>query len=101
MSTIYVHKKSKKQTLRFLVFGIACLFVIGAVLTSITKVWVNIYAKYKEKSDLEKEFLSLKEEEEKLTVDVERLQNPEYIARHLREKYFYTKEGEYVIILPD
>lgn len=87
--------------LRFFVFGGTCLAIIAVVLTAITKVWVNIYAKYKEKSILDQKIISLKEEEEKLAVDVERLQDPEYIARHLREKYFYTKEGEYVIILPE
>ncbi len=93
--------KDKKQLLRFFVFGIACIISITAVLTTITKVWIEIYSKYKEKAELESEILALKQQEEDLTVDVERLQDPEYIARYLREKYFYTKEGEYVIRMPD
>ena len=83
------------------VFGIACLFIIGGILTTITKVWLNIYDKYKEKQELENKILALKEEEEELTVDVERLQDPEYIARYLREKYFYSKNGEYIIRIPE
>ncbi len=96
-----IKKKAKKQTFRVIVFGIACLFIIGGILTTITRVWINIYDKYKEKQELENKILALKEEEEELTVDVERLQDPEYIARYLREKYFYSKNGEYIIRIPE
>lgn len=96
-----VIKKARKQTFRFLIFGGACLFIIGGILTSLTKVWVEIYEKYKEKQELEDKILVLKEEEAQLTVDVERLQDPEYVARYLREKYFYSKNGEYVIRIPE
>ncbi|MBQ7137255.1 MAG: septum formation initiator family protein [Bacilli bacterium] len=96
-----VVKKAKKQTFRFLIFGLACIFIIGGILTSFAKVWVQIYDKYKEKNELEEKILALKEEEEQLTVDVERLQDPEYVARYLREKYFYSKNGEYIIRIPE
>ena len=96
-----IRKKPKKQIFRFLIFGVACLFIIGGILTTLTKVWIDIYAKYKEKQELEERILALKEEEEKLTVDVERLQDPEYVARYLREKYFYSKNGEYIIRIPE
>lgn len=96
-----IRKKAKKQTFRVIVFGIACLFIIGGILTTITKVWINIYDKYKEKQELEDKILALKKEEEELTIDVERLQDPEYIARYLREKYFYSKNGEYIIRIPE
>ena len=33
--------------------------------------------------------------------DVKKLQDPEYVAKYAREKYLYTKEGEYVIDLSD
>lgn len=96
-----VRKKAKKQTFRLLIFGVTCLFIIGGILTSLTKVWINIYDKYKEKKELEEKILTLKEEEEKLTINVERLQDPEYVARFLREKYFYSKNGEYIIRIPE
>jgi len=94
-------KKAKKQTFRFLIFGSACLFIICGVLSSLTNIWIDIYDKYKEKKELEEKILVLKEKEEELTVDVERLQDPEYVARYLREKYFYSKSGEYIIRIPE
>ena len=39
----------------------------------------------------------LKEDEQTLADDVEKLKNPEYAARYAREKYFYSKSGEKII----
>ena len=50
---------------------------------------------------LEHELTSLKEKEEELKVDADKLQNPDYIARYAREKYRYSKEGEYVLQIPE
>jgi len=93
--------KAKKQAFRIVVFGSVCLLICGAILTTIANVWVEIYNKYKEKEELERKILALKQEEEELSVDVERLQDPEYVARYLREKYFYSKNGEYIIRIPE
>ena len=34
---------------------------------------------------------ALKEKEEELQVDANKLQNPDYVARYAREKYLYSK----------
>lgn len=94
-------RKAKKQAFRIVVFGSVCLIIIGGILTTITTVWIEIFAKYKEKEELEDKILALKQEEEELSIDVERLQDPEYVARYLREKYFYSKNGEYIIRIPE
>ncbi len=94
-------QKAKKSTLRFLVFGIACLSLSCTVILSISKLWTEIYSKYKEKKELDEKLVELKSEEKDLTVNVEKMQDPEYIARYLREKYFYSKDGEYIIRIPD
>lgn len=94
-------KNNRKQTLRFFVFGLACILIITGVLVTLTKVWLEIYTKYQERQELEQKILTLKTDEEELVVDVEKLQDPEYIARYLREKYFYSKNGEYIIRLPE
>ena len=61
---------------------------------------LEIAGKYKEKDELNEELEVLKEKETELSTDVLKLQDPEYIARYLREKYYYSKEGEYVIRFP-
>ena len=62
--------------------------------------WVEILAKYQEKKQLEKKLTSLKEKEEALKVDADKLQDPDYIARYAREKYLYSKDGEFILRLP-
>lgn len=94
-------KKARKSAFRFLVFGITCIAISILILLSISKLWNEIYAKYKEKKDLEKELVELNEKEKELTIDVEKMQDPEYVARYLREKYFYSKSGEYIIRMPE
>lgn len=94
-------QKAKKSTLRFLVFGVSCIIISGTVALSISKLWSEIYQKYKEKKDLDQKLVELKSQEKELKVDVEKMQDPEYIARYLREKYLYSKDGEYIIRIPE
>ena len=61
----------------------------------------EIYNKYQEKKTLEKELIALKEKENELKLDADKLQDPDYVARYAREKYFYSKDGEYVIKIPE
>ncbi len=95
--------KKKKFTIKYRLFFIApiCLLVIITVFATIGSYWVKISQKYEEKNQLEKEIIALKEEEEVLKVDVDRLQDPDYVARYAREKYMYSKEGEIILRLPE
>jgi cell division protein DivIC len=95
-------KNSKKKSKRrILILGFLSVFIIIATTFTIGKYWVEIFEKYQEKKDLEKELTALKEKEEELTVDANKLQNPDYIARYAREKYLYSKDGEYILQIPE
>ena len=63
--------------------------------------WQKIYHNKKEQERLESVYTSLLNDEANLEDDVKKLQDPEYVAKYAREKYLYTKEGEYVIDLSD
>ena len=91
--------KTKKNKFKYRLFFIipACLCLLFAIFMYVGSYWVQIAEKYQEKQELESQILSLKEKEEALKVDVDKLQDPEYIARYAREKYLYTKEGELII----
>ena len=41
----------------------------------------------------------MKESEEDLSNEIERLKDPDYLARYARENYSYSKDGEYIIKL--
>ena len=52
---------------------------------------------YVEKKKLENQLISLKEEKEILETDILKLEDPDYIAKYVREKYFYSKDGELIL----
>ncbi len=80
-------KRKRKVRTRFFLLGFISIFIICAVTFTIGKYWIEIFDKYKEKKVLDQELTSLKEKEEELKVDADKLQNPDYIARYAREKY--------------
>ena len=81
-----------------IVLLIALMVVMGM---SVSKVIIQIYDKYNEASELEAQLADLKDNEEKLESEINRLQDPEYLARYAREKYFYSKENELIIRIPE
>ena len=84
-----------------LLFVPICLSLIAVLVVTIGKYWIDIIDKYQENERLTKELATLKEKELELKIDVEKLQDPEYLERYAREKYLFTKDGEIVIKLPD
>ena len=80
-------KRSKKAKYRLFILVPICLILLGAIFMGIGSYWVKILDKYHEKGELEKEIVALKEKEEQLKVDVNRLEDPDYVARFAREKY--------------
>ena len=94
-------KRKKKVRTRFFLLGFISIFIICAVTFTIGKYWIEIIDKYQEKKNLDRELTSMKEKEEELKVDADKLQNPDYIARYAREKYLYSKEGEYILQIPE
>ena len=95
------YKKRVKPRKRAIFLALGSLLVIVAVTFSVGRYWVEIIEKYQEKQELEAELTALKEKEEELQVDADKLQNPDYVARYAREKYLYSKEGEYILQIPD
>ena len=90
----------KKNVKRLLVFGLFSVVVICFVFISIYKVINQIVEKYQEADALEKRIIALKEEEEELNNEINKLQDKDYLARYAREKYFYSKNGELIIRIP-
>ena len=51
----------------------------------------------KEKITLNNKILDLEKEKEVLETDIMKLEDPDYIAKYVREKYFYSKDGELIL----
>ena len=94
-------KKKKSKSKKFLLFVIFSFFVVLVMTFTVGKCWIEIYQKYQEKELLEKKLKVLKEKEKQLKLDASKLQNPDYIARYAREKYYYSKDGEIVLKIPE
>ena len=96
-------KKKKRKTSKSKIRIFISLIVFGAVtvalgyncLTNITK----IQEMKKEKKELESKLITLQEEKEILETDILKLEDPDYIAKYVREKYFYSKDGELILRL--
>ena len=61
---------------------------------------VKINNKYVEARELEKKLADLQEAEKELNSEIVKLQDPDYLARYAREKYFYSKDNEIIIRIP-
>ena len=94
-------KGKKKKKLGPVILLCVSFAVIIFTTFTIFRYWTMIYSKYQEKGELKKELASLKDKEEELESDVNKLQDSDYVARYAREKYFYSKDGEYILKIPE
>lgn len=86
---------------RMLLLGVGSIAIIITMIFTIGKYWVEIFDKYKEKQELEQKLAELQAEEKALQLDADKLQDPDYVARYAREKYLYSKDGEFIIKIPE
>ncbi len=89
--------KASKRRLVF--FGTISLGVIVYFITSFTYYAVNIYQLKQEEKTLKEDLNILKADEKNLKVEIEKLKDPDYLARYARENFLYSKDGEIVIKL--
>ena len=95
--------KKKRISSKIRIFFSLIVFVSGLSLLSFN-FYQNIYQVKKlhdREKDLNKELTVLNEQGEVLESDIKRLNDPDYIAKYVREKYLYSKEGELIIRMDD
>lgn len=95
---INMSRKVTKATKRRLTF-FGTLSIISIIYFGITLSYhiYTIYDLNKQKDSLEQRYEQLQKDAEDLQIEINKLNDPEYLARYAREKYSYSKEGEYVI----
>ena len=94
-------KKGLKRAKQRLMLEILIFLVLLAFLVfSMFKVWMQIIENKSSIVSLQEKYEKLLEEEKQLKSDVNKLQDPDYVARYAREKYLYTKDGELIIRMP-
>lgn len=93
-----VKKVTKRRLMIFGTLSILSIIYFGYTLSSYI---YTIYDLNKQKNNLQEHYVELKHEAEDLQIEINKLNDPEYLARYAREKYSYSKEGEYIIKLND
>lgn len=92
---------SKASKRRLAVFG--TLSIVATIIFTFSLLY-NLYTIYdltKEKLKLERFYAELQENAEQLKIDIEKLNDPKYLADYARENYLYTQPGEYKIQIDD
>lgn len=92
-------KLSKVQLRRIKIFGSLSLIIIIYFFCSLAYNVYTIYDLTLQKKELEINYRKLQEEAETLKKDIEKLSDEKYLADYAREKYLYSKQGEYIIQL--
>ena len=93
--------KRKQVKRNFFIISLIYLVLGFLLMQTVVKTAYELYTKTKEKKEFEEELSILKDKEEELKGQVNKLQDPDYIARYAREKYLYSKDGEIIIRIPD
>lgn len=88
---------SRASKRRLMFFGLISLAIIIYSFISLGTYTFKIFTLTNEKKKLENELIEMKESEEDLTNEIDRLKDPDYLARYARENYSYSKDGEYII----
>lgn len=91
--------KASKRRLTF--FGTISLVAIVYFLFSLIYNIYTIYDLSMEKRNLESLYVKLQEESENLKIDIEKLNDKDYLANYAREHYLYSKDGEYILQIDD
>lgn len=96
-------KRKKRKTSKSKIRIFFSLLIFGAVTVALgydcLSNILQICELNKEKKSLEERLVTLQEEKEVLETDILKLEDPEYIAKYVREKYFYSKDGELILRL--
>ena len=94
-------KKSIKYARRRMFFlTVLLIIVIVGVITSVSGDWIKIFENRHQYVTLSNQYQELEDQAAQLKSDVNKLQDPDYVARYAREKYLYTKDGELIIRIP-
>lgn len=87
----------KKYRLRLFIYALFVVGLAGLLSYTCMNSWKNIMNNKKLKIELQNEYSALLDNQDTLESEVNKLQDPEYVAKYAREKYMYSKDGELII----
>ena len=90
-------KVSKKSKRRLLIFGILSIVSIVYFFVTLFGYTYNFISLKSEETNLKNQLVSLQDKKADLKVEIQKLNDPEYVARYAKENYLYSEDGEYVL----
>lgn len=98
-------KKHERRTVRTMGRMLIIFVVFNAIVATMGYTLIHNFTQVakmkKELTSLKEEKVSLLEKEEAVQADIKRLSDPEYVARYVREKHFFSRENEIILRMDD
>ena len=88
---------SKKSKRRLIIFGVISVSAIAYFLVTLGSYVYNYASLIIEEKALKEELVLLQGEKTDLKIEIQKLNNPDYVARYAKENYLYSADGEYVL----
>ena len=89
--------KTKQYKRRLTVFGgLSCLVIVLFIYHLISYI-VLVSNLTRQEEELQKKLLDLKKNNIELKEEIQKLKDPEYLAKYAQEKFLYSKDGQYII----
>lgn len=90
-------KSTRKQKRRLIFISLTIILLLVYLVSSVSKDIAQIYKNRKEVANLTTQYESLLDSQKKLTSEVAKMQDPEYVVRYAKEKYLYSTDNEIII----
>lgn len=90
-------KKSKKERKRLFLITITIISLLTILVGSVYNDWRQILQNRKTEVELNEKYNNLLANEDKLTAEITKLGDDEYLARIAKEKYMLSSEGDTII----
>lgn len=89
--------KSKKIRFRKIIIFLSIIFLVLSLFLSVNDNLEQIFYNKKTAFELDEQYEELANYQILLESEVRKLNDPEYVIRYAKEKYFYSENGEVII----
>ena len=90
-------KVSKASKRRLMIFGILSIMAIVYFFVTLFEYTYSYISLKREENNLKNQLVSLQDKKANLKIEIQKLNDPEYVARYAKENYLYSADGEYVL----
>ena len=92
-----IKKTSKKEKKRLFLISMTIISLLGFLIVSVYSDWKQILHNRKTEIELSKKYERLLDDELKLSAEITKLQNDDYLARYAKEKFMLSSDEDIII----